>query len=656
MKANPNFTYLKKTVPKQRVTLLQGSTRSGKSYAVCYYIIWLCENYKGLEIDITRDTFTALKATIWKDFEDILKACNLYNDKYHNKTDHIYALNGNLISYYGADNPDKIHGRARDILIVNEAHQFPIEVIDQLFPRTRQRIICDYNPALGLEHWLDPYIDKYPPLITTYKDNPYLTASQIEDIESRKNNQYWWQVYGSGQRANREGAIFTNWITGEFDNSLPYCYGQDYGFSVDPTTLVRVAVDKKNKKIYVDECFYNKNQLGTDTIYQLNKSHLLKANDLIIADSAEPRLIDELRRKGLNIRGAIKGQGSVTAGISQMQDYQIIVTERSSNTRKEISNYCWSDKRAGIPIDDYNHCFTGETLITTINGQVPIKDIKEGDLVLTSQGYKKVLVKFNNGLKQVNRYLIQFDTFSVSLCSTKEHKIKTEKEWKQISQLQSNDLLCHYKYLTEKNIDYTQTKDTLVEAVKDYTLKFGSTIRAMFQKATMFIILTAIRIITILPIYLWFMVNYILGLKQKEDLKTIPNLQNNFTQKVLKKLKSGISQQRAKNGIKNIQKKVGLIESIMSMFANNAEMNIKQGTQELQNIAIKTVRLKQIEKSENYEALVYDLMVEDCHEYFANGILVHNCIDGIRYAVSNLSNNVVNSPIQNVKRINHDAA
>jgi PBSX family phage terminase large subunit len=315
----------------------------------------LCENFKGLEIDITRDTFTALKATIWKDFEDILKACNLYNDKYHNKTDHIYALNGNLISYYGADNPDKIHGRARDILIVNEAHQFPIEVIDQLFPRTRQRIICDYNPALGLEHWLDPYIDKYPPLITTYKDNPYLTQSQVEDIESRKNNQYWWQVYGSGQRANREGAIFTNWEVGEFDNSLPYCYGQDYGFSVDPTTLVRVAVDKKAKKIYVDECFYNKNQLGTEAIYELNKTHIHNPSDLIIADSAEPRLIDELRRKGLNIRGAIKRQGSVTAGITQMQDYQIIVTERSINTRKEISNYCWSDKKAGIPIDDYNH-------------------------------------------------------------------------------------------------------------------------------------------------------------------------------------------------------------------------------------------------------------------------------------------------------------
>jgi PBSX family phage terminase large subunit len=353
MAANPNYLYLKDNVKKQRVTLLQGGTRSGKTYAAIYYLIWLCKHYSNLEIDIVRDTFTALKATAWKDFKDVLIQHEIYNETHHNKTDHSYNLWGNNINYYGADTPAKIHGRARDILWVNEAHQFPAETIDQLFPRTRHKIIADYNPALGLEHWLDTYIEQYPPCITTYKDNPHLTAAQIQDIESRQGNQYWWQVYGSGQRANREGAIFTNWITGEFDNSLPYCYGQDYGFSVDPTTLVRVAVDKKAKKIYVDECFYNKNQLGTEAIYELNKAHLLKPSDLIIADSAEPRLIDELRRKGLNIRGAIKGQGSVTAGITQMQDYQIIVTERSSNARKELSNYCWSDKKAGIPIDDY---------------------------------------------------------------------------------------------------------------------------------------------------------------------------------------------------------------------------------------------------------------------------------------------------------------
>ena len=125
MKANPNFTFLHQKIDSERIILLQGGTRSGKTFAVIYFIIDLCRLYTSLEIDIVRDTFTALKATAWKDFKDVLIECNIYNEKYHNKTDHTYTLNGNLISYYGADTPDKIHGRSRDILWINEAHQFP---------------------------------------------------------------------------------------------------------------------------------------------------------------------------------------------------------------------------------------------------------------------------------------------------------------------------------------------------------------------------------------------------------------------------------------------------------------------------------------------------------------------------------------------------
>lgn len=378
MKTNPNFDWLYEKFNDNRVVLLQGGTRSGKTYATIYFLIDYCLQYQGMEIDIVRDTFTALKSTVWKDFRDVLILCGLYKESDHNKTDHIYTLNKNNINYYGADTPAKIHGRSRDILWVNEAHQFPAETIDQLFPRTRYRIICDYNPALGLEHWLDEYIERYPPKITTYKDNPHLTAEQVADIESRINNQYWWQVYGSGQRANREGAIFTNWEVGQFDTSLPYCYGQDYGFSVDPTTLVKVAVDNKLKIIYAEELLYSQSGMGTDAIYEANKRLIHKPNDLIIADSAEPRLIDELSRKGLNIRGAVKGQGSVTAGITLMQDYKLVIT--GTNLKKELSNYCWNDKKAGIPIDDYNHLidpirYSLQSMIRTV--QVPARNFKK---------------------------------------------------------------------------------------------------------------------------------------------------------------------------------------------------------------------------------------------------------------------------------------
>jgi PBSX family phage terminase large subunit len=357
METNPNFNWLYEKINDNRLILLQGGTRSGKTYSTIYFIIDYCLQFQGMEVDIVRDTFTALKSTAWKDFRDVLILCGLYNEANHNKTDHIYCLNKNNINYYGADTPSKIHGRSRDILWVNEAHQFPKETIEQLFPRTRHRIICDYNPALGLEHWLDEYIDKYPPLITTYKDNPFLTQAQIEDIESRKNNQYWWQVYGSGQRANREGAIFTNWEIGEFDNTLPYCYGQDYGFSVDPTTLIKVAIDKKNKIIYADEFYYERKQLGTHDIYLINKSRIEKPNDLIVGDDygQQNRLVYELENLGLNIIGASKSSNGIVSGITAMLDYKIIITQRSKNIKKELSNYCWNDKKAGIPIDDYNH-------------------------------------------------------------------------------------------------------------------------------------------------------------------------------------------------------------------------------------------------------------------------------------------------------------
>jgi phage terminase large subunit len=365
MQANPNFLYLKKKVPNHRVTLLQGGTRSGKTYSLIYYLIWLCKTNPNarLEIDLCRDTYAALKATAWKDFKDVLIKHQLYRDEFHNKTDHIYNLYGNNINYYGADNPDKIHGRSRDILWINEAHQFPEETIDQLFPRTRHRIIADYNPALPQEHWLDKYIEKYPPLITTYKDNPHLTKAQVDDIESKLTNEYWWKVYGTGNRAQPTGAIFSNYVSlpfkdEDFEKDGKYIaehmgFGQDYGFSTDPSTLIKIWIDTKGKKIYMKECFWSTG-LSTGELYDKNLAHA--GRNLIVGDSQEVRLIFELKQRGLNIVPAEKGTGSVTAGISLMLEYQLIIEQESKNLLKEFNNYSWVDKtNKSIPEDKWNH-------------------------------------------------------------------------------------------------------------------------------------------------------------------------------------------------------------------------------------------------------------------------------------------------------------
>ena len=350
MPANPNYTYLVEKVPKQRVTLLQGGTRSGKTRATIDYIIKTCLDYSGLEIDIVRDTFTSLRSTVYQEFEKVLR---LYKVKYeHNKTEHIIIINNNMISFYGLDNDEKIHGRERDIIWINEVNQISQTVYDQIAPRTRHRIIADYNPRLGKKHWLDPLIKKYKPLITTYKDNVFLTQAQIDDIESKKDDLYWWSVYGCGERASREGAIFTNWEIGIFDESVPFIYGQDFGFHPDPTTLVKVGLDRKRKILYLSEKLYNNNHLSTDEIFTINRSHV-KGQELIIADSAEPRLISELRNKGLNIIKAYKP--SVALSVKKMLDYKIVIDSESHNLESELSNYVWSDKRAGLPIDKDNH-------------------------------------------------------------------------------------------------------------------------------------------------------------------------------------------------------------------------------------------------------------------------------------------------------------
>lgn len=154
----------------------------------------------------------------------------------------------------------------------------------------------------------------------------------------------------------REGVILTDWMEGEFDSSLPYAYGQDYGFSIDPTTLIRVAVDKRKKRVYVDEEYYETQQLSTDAIFQINRSRMKNPDtDLIVGDSQEGRLILDLQEAGMNIIECEKGPGSVVAGLTALGNYTIVVTPRSTNIKKELRNYIWNDKKAGIPVDKFNH-------------------------------------------------------------------------------------------------------------------------------------------------------------------------------------------------------------------------------------------------------------------------------------------------------------
>ena len=191
---------------------------------------------------------------------------------------------------------------------------------------------------------------------TTYLDNKENLSesflSQIELMKQNNPNKFKHVILG-GWLDKAEGVVFDNWKFGEFNpDNLQTSFGQDFGFTVDPTTLVEVAIDRKKKILYLKEHLY-KNKLTTSEIAQININ--VCGKKLIIADSAEPRLIDELRKLGCNIIPAVKGVGSINSGIELMKDYSIIVDPDSKNIAKEFNNYVYVDKGSKLYIDDYNH-------------------------------------------------------------------------------------------------------------------------------------------------------------------------------------------------------------------------------------------------------------------------------------------------------------
>jgi hypothetical protein len=359
-----------------------------------------------------------------------------------------------------------------------------------------------------------------------------------------------------------------------------------------------------------------------------------------VADSAEPKSIDEIKSYGVIVLPATKGQGSINQGIQYIQEQKISVTKRSTNLWKEYNNYLWVTDRDGkilnVPQDFMNHCFTGNTLISTVNGEIPMKEIKEGDLVLTTKGYKKVLKKWNNGKKLVNDYWLQTDTANVKLSATKEHLVKQENKWTEISSLQLEKTIYLNRNLMEKFTDSTQKKDISQEESIKCTKFFGNS--TMVQSLKGFISTIKIKtagITELITLNLLKLIN-IYHYMEKKDLKT-KSLQKSFSKEELKKQKSGINQKKAKIGTSNMVKILGRIENIKPLFAKFVQLNTKQDIKELPNFVVVSVKLKHLEIGQERLEEVYDLTIEDEHEYFANGVLVHNCLDSLRYGFDKIN-------------------
>ncbi|GAG44280.1 unnamed protein product, partial [marine sediment metagenome] len=186
-----------------------------------------------------------------------------------------------------------------------------------------------------------------------FRDNEYLPKRELENILSKKDKpgfENWWKVYGLGELGQLEGAIFSNWRFGEFNNDLPFGYGLDFGVK-DPDGLLKVAVDRKLKKLYWHEELYE-NDLSTDQLAAKLGVRVVN-NKLIIADSAAKRTIKDLKAKGFNIKGAIKNR--IVDDIKAIKEYEIIVSPTSYHLEKELNSWIWLDKKGEIPLDGFNH-------------------------------------------------------------------------------------------------------------------------------------------------------------------------------------------------------------------------------------------------------------------------------------------------------------
>jgi phage terminase large subunit len=340
---------------RSRIRIVQGGTSAGKTYAILQCLIFYALKHP-FHISIVSESIPHLRRGVLKDFIKIMTETNLLIYPNFNKSTLTYTFeNGSVLEFFSADQPDKLRGARRDILFINECNNIEYEAFTQLEVRTNNFVYLDFNPTH--EFWVHENLLKkeveHDFIKLTYKDNEALSKEIIKSIESKKGNEYWWKVYGLGEVGRLEGAIYKNWEEGEFDETLFCTYGLDFGWNPDPTALVKVAIDETKKCIYVKELCYS-NNLSQEQIVEVLKINT-KQNDIIVADSSDQRLIDSMYQKGFNIFKAEKGAGSVREGIMFIQDYKIIVTSDSYNYKKEIQNYCWNDKRAGIPIDKYNH-------------------------------------------------------------------------------------------------------------------------------------------------------------------------------------------------------------------------------------------------------------------------------------------------------------
>ena len=347
---------------KYRILANKGGTRSTKTWSLLQLMLIIATSQKVL-VSIVSESMPHLRKGALRDMDNILDNAHLVEDRHYtrNRTENIITFpNGGMIEFFSADSYTKVHGAQRDYLFINECNNIEWEIYRQLAIRTSKVIFLDWNPRSAF--WWDERLEGRDDTIlikSTYLDNPFLTASQIAEIESNINDANWWKVYGLGETGSVEGLIYTNWAIVQ---ELPQTYKKefyciDFGFTNDPTAILRVRLS--GGELWVDEIAYQSGMLNQDIVATLQKAGVPR-NAAIVCDSAEQKSIAEINNLGgYRAVPVAKGRGSVVAGITAVQAYKLNVTQRSLGTIDELRNYSWrrdmNNAYINEPVDKYNH-------------------------------------------------------------------------------------------------------------------------------------------------------------------------------------------------------------------------------------------------------------------------------------------------------------
>jgi len=353
---------------KRFVKGVQGGSSASKTYSILAVEIDHCTKNPYTETSVVAESIPHLKRGAMRDFMKIMTVTGRFNAARWNATDFRYKFaNGSYIEFFSADDDSKLRGARRDRLYMNEANNLSFHAYTELAARTKQSVILDWNPVN--EFWFHSELmqdEDVDFLILTYKDNEACPKSARDFIEKARvkaeTSEYWanwYKVYGLGQVGTLQGAIYEDFEVVEgidVSRAKFVALGLDWGFSNDPTALV--AIYRQGDCLLIQELLYSTGLTNQDIADKLRSLGITRAWE-IVADSAEPKSIEEIYRLGFNIKPAEKGPDSVRNGIDILKRFKLQITKDSTNLIKELRSYTWATdkegKNTGVPIDSFNH-------------------------------------------------------------------------------------------------------------------------------------------------------------------------------------------------------------------------------------------------------------------------------------------------------------